>query len=219
MIRAVIFDIGGVLARDVWENLLLDRPAGVAALYGLDRAQVYRVGRELWDIFAHRPSVTGSGWRELEYEYWKLFTSRLHVSAPIEALIELTESYIVPVEGMYQLLERLEHRGIELAILSDNTEFWYERQMDQLRLRGFFEPQKVILSCRVGVSKSGSTLDMFRQAILALDADEDESIFVDDRLENIERGLELGIAGIVFPSQSRFAHRYLEALLRRLGVL
>src|SRR5262245_61183104 len=47
-IKAVIFDIGGVLAHDVWEHLLLDKTDGVASKYGLLEDDVKRVGKELW---------------------------------------------------------------------------------------------------------------------------------------------------------------------------
>jgi hypothetical protein len=36
-VRAVIFDIGGVLAHDVWEPLFLDPETGLASRYGIDR--------------------------------------------------------------------------------------------------------------------------------------------------------------------------------------
>ena len=53
MIKAVIFDIGGVLAHDVWEHLVLDKPEGIASRYGLVETQVEEVRKELWDKFMY----------------------------------------------------------------------------------------------------------------------------------------------------------------------
>lgn len=39
-IEAVIFDIGGVLAANIWESLLLDKETGVASICGLDANEV-----------------------------------------------------------------------------------------------------------------------------------------------------------------------------------
>ena len=43
MIKALVFDIGGVLAYDIWEYLL---PA-IASQYNLDNSQVMKVGERL----------------------------------------------------------------------------------------------------------------------------------------------------------------------------
>jgi hypothetical protein len=51
-VKAVIFDMGGVLARDVWEHLL---PEGIAPKYSLDdKNLVWKVGALLWEAFAYR---------------------------------------------------------------------------------------------------------------------------------------------------------------------
>jgi len=47
MIKAVIFDIGGVLSYDVWENVLLDPCTGIAVEYNLDRERVFKLAHDL----------------------------------------------------------------------------------------------------------------------------------------------------------------------------
>ena len=66
--HAVIFDIGGVLAKDVWERLL---PAGIEIPYGFDPELVRKVGKLQWDAFATTPESPSSDWRQLEERYWK----------------------------------------------------------------------------------------------------------------------------------------------------
>jgi FMN phosphatase YigB (HAD superfamily) len=212
MIEAVIFDVGGVLAYDVWEHLLLDESEGVASTWKLDRQQVERAGRALWEEFSIRPSVGDCGWQELEKEYWRTFVDRLHLRIPIEELIHLSESFIRPVEGMVDLLNELQGR-FELALCSDNTEFWFERQMSKAGLHKFFNPGNVVLSCRTGFSKSSPGFEMFRAVVGALDTDKNNCIFVDDRAGPILQATRFGLGGILFPSHARYGARYLRFLL------
>lgn len=218
MIKALVFDIGGVLAYDVWENLLLDKENGVAPTFGLNVDEVCRVGQELWDDFAHRAANTETGWRRLEKEYWNFIIDRLHLPKSVAYFIELTDKYIRPVEGMVPLLEHLQARGFSLAICSNNTEFWFRRQMDKLGLDMVFEPKHIILSSRIGVSKSSSHFEMFKAVVTALDVDKRDCILIDDRNEAILQALEFGLAGIIFPSHSQQGARYLQALLEKMGI-
>lgn len=219
MIKAVIFDVGGVLAHDVWEHLFLDREAGVASILNLDVEQVQRAGQDLWEKFAYRSTTEENGWKELEKEYWDLFLGRFQLSMSADDLIRLTEQFVQPVEGMIQLLECLQSEAIEMAICSNNTEFWFKRQMNKLGLHRFFSSGRVILSTRIGVSKSSPGFEMFQAAIGALGIEKDFCIFVDDRVENIQRALQFGLTGIVFPSHSKYGAKYLRALLDKMGLL
>ncbi len=218
MIRSVIFDIGGVLAHDVWEHLLLDEQKGIASIYNLDTGQVRRVGHDLWDKFAYRAAVGEDDWIGLEQEYWNIFIRAFNLSISANDLVQLTEEFIRPVEGMTHLLEHLQSTGGDLAICSDNTEFWFRRQMDKLGLYRFFSPSKVVLSSRTGVSKSSPHYEMFQAIINVLKAEKDSCIFVDDREENVLRALEFGLTGIIFPSHSKDGSRYLRAVLEKMGV-
>ena len=70
--------------------------------------------------------------------------------------------------------------------------------MEKLGLYEFFDPQMIILSCRVGFSKSSPRLEMFRAAINAMETDAAKCIFIDDREGNISRAQESGMRGILF---------------------
>jgi HAD superfamily hydrolase (TIGR01509 family) len=218
LIKALIFDVGGVLAYDVWENLLLDKDYGVASVFHLNAEEVYKTGQELWNLFAHRQVDTENSSSSLEREYWDLLIQRFDLLESPDYFIRWTDRFIKPVEGMVPLLEHLQASGVKLAICSDNTEFWFRRQMDSFGLCRFFSPNHTILSSRVGVSKSSPHFEMFEAVVAALDLDKEDCILIDDRNETILRGLEFGLAGIIFPSHSRQGGRYLAALLERMGI-
>ena len=217
-IKAIIFDVGGVLAYDVWEHLFFE-PDGVVALYKLNADVANKTGTKLWNEFAHQNTDINNGWQKLESDYWQRFIEQLHLETPTEKFIQLTDKFIKPVTGMSKLLESLRAKKIDLAICSNNTEFWFERQRRKLEFDKFFETDKTILSSRVGVSKNSVDFEMFQAVINALNVDKQDCLFIDDKEENILRALRYGIAGILFPSHSEFGAGYLHTLFMKMGIL
>ena len=67
--QAVVLDVGGVLAHDMWEPLYDD----LAAQHQLDRNQLHEIGRLLWETFAYVPETPANTWRDMERRYWELF--------------------------------------------------------------------------------------------------------------------------------------------------
>jgi putative hydrolase of the HAD superfamily len=117
---------------------------------------------------------------------------------------------------MSPILKRLRGKGVGLAICSNNNEFWFHRQITKLELNKFFDDDKVVLSCREGVKKSDKTLKMFHVAAGKLGLAATDCVFIDDRMENINRALDCGMSGIWFPSGSSDGARYLNAVLLKL---
>jgi HAD superfamily hydrolase (TIGR01509 family) len=219
MVQALIFDIGGVIAYDVWENLFLDKKRGIASNLNLNPEEVKKIAKTMWDEFAHRSIDKEHDWKELEKEYWNKFIQHFHLSASVDYFINLTEQFICPIPETLKLLERLKSTEVKLAICSNNTEFWFKRQMDKLGLSKFFQQKYIILSSHIGASKSSPNFEMFEAVIEALNVDKRDCVFVDDREESILRAVEFGITGIIFPSHSERGARYLEALLQQMRIL
>jgi len=217
-IKAIIFDIGGVLAYDVWEHLFFD-PDGIVALYQLNNEMVYKIGAKLWGEFAYQNIGIESSWEKTEENYWQRFIEESHLELPVDIFIQLTDKFIKPVIGMSKLLERLKAKNVDLAICSNNTEFWFERQRRKLGFDEYFKTEKTILSSRVGFSKSSTGFEMFQTVVSALNAEKQNCIFVDDRKENISNALEYGITSIFFPSHSEFGADYLSNLFIKMDIL
>jgi len=214
MINSLIFDIGGVLAYDVWEHLLLDKGEGIVSIYKLDRQRVINAGDLLWKKFAH---ISSSDWKQLEIEYWTEFNNLLGIEIPIDEITQITDKFIKPMSGMTKLLELLVAQNINLAICSNNTEFWFARQSQKLGLEKFVPPERIILSCRIGVSKSSSRFEMFDKAVHSLGVDKSECVFIDDRNESISYSVKYGLASILFPSNKN-GYEYLRLLLSSMKI-
>ena len=218
-INAIVFDIGGVLAHDVWEPLVFGEVNSIATICNLDSKKTREVGQILWDEFAHRSANEEIGWQELELNYWEKFINKLKLQISTENLLAITEQYIKPVPGMLELVRQLHSRGLKLALCSNNTEFWYERQNKKLGLEYFFPKNNVILSSRVGISKESPNFEMFKATINALEVNKLSCLFIDDRQENIEISTRYGIPSILFPSHSEFGSQYLTNLLKEMKVI
>jgi FMN phosphatase YigB (HAD superfamily) len=216
MIKSVIFDIGGVLAFDVWERLFLDSNIGLVSIYDLDREKLQEIGSDLWKNYAY---ISSSNWKQLEIDYWDQFNNLLGQKIPVDELIELTDKFIRPVKGMPEILRNLYSKDIELAIISNNTEFWFNRQANILDLEKYVPPEKTILSCRIGKPKSSSNFEMYDAVISSLNAKKEECVFIDDRIESISKSNKYGLTSIMFPSHSIYGAHYLEKLLQVLEVL
>lgn len=198
---AVIFDVGGVLAQNMWEHML---PA-LAEWYGLDRAEVEESGKLLWETFAYVGETPGNQRRDMEVRYWKLFLAIFKEqlrgkNLSVESLIALTDDFIVPIEGMAPILEALCSHGKTLVICSNNNEFWQPRQMEKLGLQRFFPDSKAILSTRFGAPKDSPGFEMFRAAVAAAGVPASRCLFVEDRPENVKRAQEFGIDAVLFKS-------------------
>lgn len=213
--KSIIFDIGGVLAHDVWENLLLNE-GGVAKKYNLDNLILEETGKKLWEEFAYKSS---NNFNKLEREYWSRFIDEINFSINIDELISLTDNFIKPVEGMSDLLNKIKEKGINLAICSNNNEFWFDRQSKKINLSDYFEQKKIILSCRFGYDKLSRNFELFKETVKALGAQKEECILVDDRIESIAKANEYGMTGILFPSHSKFGARYLNFLFETMKIL
>lgn len=218
MIKSIIFDIGGVLAYDVWEHLLLDKETGIAYKHNLDLDKTREIGEKLWEEFAYRST---NDWKKLEEKYWTRFVSETGIEAPIDKFIETTDFFIKPIDknNMFNLLKKLKYKEISLAICSNNNEFWFNRQYDKIKLNYFFSQKNIVLSCRSGASKLSPNFEMFKDVVKILGVQKNECIFIDDRPGPIEKANEYGITSILFPSHSSSGAIYLELLFKEMNIL
>jgi HAD superfamily hydrolase (TIGR01509 family) len=208
--RAVVLDVGGVLAHNMWEPMLDD----LAQRYRLDRDEMQETGRLLWETFAYVPETPANTWRDMERRYWQIFLRMHEVPLTVEALIELTDRYVIPMPGMRPILEQLRARHTPLVICSNNNEIWWPRQAQALELERFFAPQNIILSSRIGAPKESPRLEMFRAAVAAAGVPASACFYVDDRETIVERARAFGLDALLFRGPDAFA-----AELKKRGLL
>lgn len=124
MIKGFVFDIGGVLACDIQEDLFGDEKIGISAKYGLDKKKTLEITDSLYDKYAHTSQSNEHRWQDQENEYWDEFKLRTGLNVPNVDLIEMTKGFVKLIPGMKELLRELKDQKYDLLICSNNTEFF-----------------------------------------------------------------------------------------------
>jgi HAD superfamily hydrolase (TIGR01509 family) len=215
MVKAIIFDIGGVLALDVWEHLLLGKD-GIASIFNLDGRRVQDFGAFLWEQYS---IISSNDPTALENEYWDRLKKEFNFEIDKPEIDILTEKHIKAVEGMPELLGELHQKGVKLSVCSNNTEFWFIRQANRINLFQHVLDMNMILSSRIGKPKSSQGFEMYRAAVNALGVPINDCLFIDDRIESLRQANKFGLPGVLFPAASSDGAPYLRKLFEILHIL
>ncbi len=185
-IKAIIFDLGGVLIQVYQEERFRD----LEAWWGLAPGQLAEI---LWRSPEHRLAEVGA---ITDAEYWRRITPRLGLHTP-EAVRAFQQDVFGPVEvtaSMVELVRRL-HGPYRTGLLSNASDtvtpaFIAERY----GLGGLFDVE--IVSALVGLAKPDPAI--YRLALERLGTAPEATIFVDDHPPNVAAAAALGIQAIHF---------------------
>lgn len=178
VIRAVVFDFGGVLADEGFVRGLekIGRDCGI----GPDRA--LEAGERL---------VKSSGYvsgQATEAEFWEAFRTELGIQAPDRALRKAVLEAFSLRPRMLELAEWLRKRGLKVAILSDQTD-WLEALDRETPFLWRFD--LVHNSFKTGRTKADD--QAYTDLLSGLGLQGPEVLFVDDRASNLARAAKFGI--------------------------
>lgn len=102
------------------------------------------------------------------------------------------------IDGMRSLLEDLKQRGYRLLGLSN----WSTKVYDTMRIYPIFELlEDRVLSCEEHLLKPDAAI--YRCALQRFGIEPEETVFIDDRIENAEGAKAVGIDGIAFESPAQ----------------
>ncbi len=199
MIRNIIFDIGNVLTDFRWREFLQDK--------GFDEAMVERIAKA---------SVQTPIWNEIDRGVWSLEElMQAFIAKDPEIAEELRRAYD-NVTGMvtkrdYAIpwMKELKAKGYRIYYLSNFSEKAFVDCADALDFMPYTDGG--ILSYQEKVIKPD--LEIYRRLLTRYSLKEDESVFLDDTVANIEAARALGIHGICFQTKDQA-----EEELRGLGV-
>jgi len=180
-IKAIVFDVGGVLSKDMIDTKLMD----LAASYGLDADALLAVKSQYRDL-ADLGEIS-------DREFWIRILNHFGVQATDEDT-EI-DSYLVLVEETLDIARSLSGR-YRTAILSNDS-----KEMSEIRRRKFgfddtFSP--IVISGHVGVKKPD--VRIYNALIEKLGIPAEECLFIDNRLENVKAAQSVGIRTILFES-------------------
>lgn len=197
MIKAIIFDLGGVLmtdvplkeiAEDLSKRLTLSAEEIWAYLYPSEHWELLTLGKitedEYWDDFLKVSKIS----EKLEVRSEKL-------KKEIEKKVR---SSLYPLEHTPRIISLLKDH-YKLAILSNHSKEWSKYMRQRFDLFKSFDP--IIFSCDVGFRKPDPKI--YEIALEKLKCDPEECIFIDDKKRNTDAAEKLGIKGIVFEESTK----------------
>jgi len=200
MIRNILFDMGNVLIY-FDRNLFMDR-------LGVSEEDKKLLMREVflsveW-VCMDRGSMVEADAVE---SCCKRLPQRLHDAAV--KLIAMWDRPILPIPGMYELIEELKNRGYGIYLLS-NASFRQHEYWPRIEASRFFDG--TLISADEGVIKPQP--EIYNLILERFGLKAEECFFIDDVPANIEGALRCGMFGAVFYDDVE----YLRGNLRAAGV-
>jgi epoxide hydrolase-like predicted phosphatase len=198
MIKAVLFDFGGVLTEGGKKGFIAQT---IAELLGLDPKQL-----DIGDL--HYMFRRGQGTEE---EFFAELNRRYDSRVTKEAFLRRAHAFTVPSQEVYALAETVRTHGIKTGILSNVFAISAEKLRQEGRYEGF---DPVILSCEEGCAKPEEKL--YRTAIARLGIQPEEILFIDDQDKCIPPAQKLGMHTILAVSPQQIVADT-KALIRKLN--
>lgn len=203
MIRNILFDMGNVLIR-------FDRE------YFIDRLGVSPEDRQLLlrEVFLSVEWVQMDRGSIVEEQAVAQVCRRLpqHLHDAAEKLIAMWDRPILPIDGMYELIEELKNAGYGIYLLSNASvrqhEYW-----PRIPASRFFDG--TIISADEGVMKPDA--EYYLRALNRFGLKADECFFVDDVPSNIEGALYCGIPGAIFRGDASLLRKQMRAAGIQIG--
>jgi len=183
VIKAVLFDFGGVIADEGFRNGL----RAIGTKNRLDPDEFFRTVDAL--IFETGYLIGKSD----EALFWNTVRTRTGIRCPdAELREEIVKRFSLRPE-MISSADLLRSQGLIVAMLSDQTN-WLEEIDQETGLFRHFD--RVFNSYRIHKSKRDASV--FRDVCAALDVQPEETLFVDDNINHIKRAQGQGLRTIHF---------------------
>ena len=184
MIKNILFDMGNVLIY-FDRNLFMDR-------LGLSKEDQALLNRELFVSLEWVRMDRGSLVEEQAVELiCQRLPERLHEAA--EQLVCHWDEPLIPVPGMYELIEELKAAGYGIYLLS-NASLRQHAYWPRIEASKFFDG--TLISADEGLMKPQP--EIYRLILERFGLKAEESFFIDDLPANIEGAFYCGMPGAVF---------------------
>ncbi len=177
MITSIVFDFGGVIAEEGFEEGL----RAIGAKNGLDQARFFAVAREL---IYETGYVTGHA---PERAYWDAVRRATGVQdADVDLREEIISRFVLRPD-MLNAADLLWMQGLEVNILSDHTDW-----LDEIEVATGFSRRfdRVLNSYHLGKSKREPSL--FHDVAAMLHRKPEEVLLIDDNENNVRRAAAQG---------------------------
>ena len=184
MIKAIIFDFGGVLGSD--SNAWKKNSRKILEVTGLSLDQIEEIGNSHW-------KQLNRGNKELSVLLNDIcLRSKKDVDAA--TLEKIYEDNISINFDVLKFAENLKEQGFKIAILTNESRDGMEMKIQKFSLDKIFS--RIYCSAFLGMEKPDKKI--FEYVLQDLNMKGNELVFIDDREENIHSAAKLGIKSILF---------------------
>ena len=188
-IGLVLFDFGGVIAEEGFREGL----QSIAQHNCLDSGTFVK---EAYELTFNGGFVIG----EIdEHTFWETLRGRTGIKGSDQELRNKILPRFVLRSWMLELVQRLKKASVSTAILSDQTK-WLDELDNQYDFFRLFD--KVFNSYHLGKCKKDPSL--FEDVLDEMGFRPEQSLFVDDSLDNIERAQKSGLHTIHYQDKDSF---------------
>ena len=189
MIKNLIFDVGGVLFDYRWKEMFMD--------YGLDEDNAIRVGTQMfndpdrtWDIF----DLGIKSDEEIADIFCKKYPGDEDV---IRWFIRHGEYMQVPRPKVWKKVHELKQKGYKIYILSNYPESLFKKHTEYADFMDVIDGLMVSYM----IHKAKPAEDIYKALCDKYGLDRSESIFFDDRSENVEGAVKFGMKSVKILSE------------------
>ena len=187
MVKNIILDIGGVLADFRWKGLMEDLGFSESTIKDLAQGMM---ASPLWnelDREAIEPIKVVEEFKRLNPKY----------TAEIELFFQSVKDLIEQFDYTEAFVKELKDKGYKVYLLSNYPSFIFEiHQKEKFSFLPYVDGK--VVSGYVKMIKP--ELDIYQLLLDTYELNAEECVFLDDKPENIEAAIEIGMKGIVFRS-------------------
>jgi len=189
MIRAVLFDFGGVLAEEGFREGL----KAIAKGKGLNQGDFYEISS---DLVYQTGYITGGC---NEHSYWNVVRQKTGVKGTDQEFREEILKRFKLRPKMTAVVDKMKSSGLIVAILSDQTNW-----LDELDRRTPFHHRFDYVFNSYHLKKTKRDPSIFKEICSLLGLRPKEVLFVDDNMENVKRAVNQGLRAIHFKGVREF---------------
>lgn len=192
-VKAVIFDYGNVLCEPQRESDL----SLMASAFGMERVQLEPLYWRYRDHYDQGECDAHTYWKKIG---GSSIAAGTVTAAQLEQAIRFdNQSWTRPNPPVLHWVEKLQTHGIKTAILSNMP----------LPLRQYIDSEchwlprfdHKVFSCDAGSIKPDTKI--YRYCLERLSLEPEETLFIDDRVPNIDAARKLGMHGLVFSDMQK----------------
>jgi epoxide hydrolase-like predicted phosphatase len=181
MIKAIIFDYGGVLSA---ETSLSAFGALYAPKFGKSPQDFSRIIIENWN-HAKINTISSSA-------FWQNLASFIGINP--ETVRKDFMDYFGFREDVFQLVKRLKKNGYKIGLLSNHIEDWLEEIIENRKFNQLFDV--IVTSYKSRIAKPD--ISIFKETVEKLHVKPAECVYIDDLEKNIPPAKEIGMKAILF---------------------